>query len=100
MPNEIIYADGLHAKRTDKAPEHVIVNLSFKTEEFKKFLDENTTESGYCNVEILKSKKGNIYGSLNTWTPNSSSQSSAPAKPEEPVQPDKMENLEDDDLPF
>lgn len=99
--SEIIYADGLHAKRGDKAPDHVLVNISFKTEEFKEFLDKNTGESGYCNVEILRSKKGNIYGALNQWTPNSSTQSSTPApdaKPEEPK--DNMADIEDDDLPF
>ncbi len=71
-----------------------IQELSFKVEEFIKFLEENKNAKGYVNVTIKKSKESKKpYAELNTWEP--SDQNS-----QHPAQSTPISKEEPDDLPF
>lgn len=81
-----------------------ITTLDFKTEEFKKFLDEHTNEKGYCKVDVRTARDGEkMYAELNKYVPKSEETSAPPAKstPKKEVKdvPPAPEP-EDDDLPF
>lgn len=67
MENNKIFADGfIYKTPSPKAPEFIKANLSFKVEEFIKFLQANDN-GGWVNVDVKVSKGGKIYGELNTW---------------------------------
>jgi hypothetical protein len=63
------FVKGLYAKRNEKAPDFVKVNLSFKSSDFIEWIKNNTNAKGYCNIDILESKEGKIYPKLNDWKP-------------------------------
>ena len=63
------YINWLFTKRNEKAPDFVIVNLSIKTQDFIEWLKTNTNEKGYCNIDIKKSKKWDLYSTLNNFKP-------------------------------
>lgn len=60
------FMDGIIAKRHEKAPDFVIVNLSFKTAEFIKYLQDHD-KNGWVNGQVKRSKKGKLYCELDTW---------------------------------
>ncbi len=63
-----VFADGMRVdKPQEKSPTYVIAKVSFKSDDFKKFLDANTNERGWCNVDILESQKGVYYATLNEY---------------------------------
>jgi len=66
---EIKFVDGLFVSRKDTAPEFVKASLSFKTEKFITWLQDNTNANGYANVDILTSKAGKLYAKLNDFVP-------------------------------
>jgi len=92
MANDKVFIDGMIVK--DASPEFVIAKLSFKIEEFKKFLDDNNS-NGWMNADILMSKGGKMYGALNDWKPDGE-QGGQPA----PQRFDASPDLGSDDLPF
>lgn len=68
--SEKIFTQGLifnlpHAK----APEYVKGKLSIKTDEFTEFLKNNQNEKGWVSIDLKVGKTGKGYGELNTWTP-------------------------------
>jgi len=63
------FIKGLFTSRRENAPDFVIANLSFKTEQFIEWLKENTNAKGYVNVDVLRSKEGGVYSKLNDWKP-------------------------------
>lgn len=67
--SETIYAKGLFANpKLENAPNILVCRLSFKTSDFKQFLDENTNEKGYVQVDILKGKdQTKLTAKLNTY---------------------------------
>ena len=65
---ETVFADGLIAKLRENQPDFVICSLSVKVEDFVKFLNENH-DNGWVNIQVLKSKAGKPYCSLDTWKP-------------------------------
>lgn len=69
--SETIYAKGLFANpKLETAPDFLVCRLSFKTNDFKQWLDENTNEKGYVNVDILKGKdQTKLTAKLNTYVP-------------------------------
>ena len=72
MENNKIFADGLIYKAPrENAPEFVKGSLSVKVDEFKQLLDKHNN-NGWVNLDMLKSKNGNIYMTVNTWKPQSS----------------------------
>lgn len=72
---DIIFAKGVVYKLPrPNAPDFVKGSLSFKVDEAIQFLEENA-KNGWCNCNILVSKQGKPYVSLDTWKadPNYSS---------------------------
>lgn len=69
--SETIYAKGLFANpKLETAPDFLVCRLSFKSADFKQWLDENTNEKGYVNVDILKGKdQTKLTAKLNTYVP-------------------------------
>ena len=66
---EAIFPDGLILKKKDTDPDWVIGHLSFKVEEFIKFLTKHE-KKGWVNVEMKIGKEsGKPYTELDTWEP-------------------------------
>jgi len=86
--SEVKFIEGLIVKKPENAPDFVKVKLSFKVEEFKKYIEENQN-AGWINVDVLESKGGKYYGKLNEWK----KEGQAPP-PNTPLEEG------DDDLPF
>ncbi|GJQ44035.1 MAG: hypothetical protein JETCAE03_35330 [Ignavibacteriaceae bacterium] len=62
------FANGLIFKRSEKAPDFVIGNLSVAEESFIPFLQENS-KKGWLNLVIKKSQKGAYYIEVDTFDP-------------------------------
>ena len=77
---EPVFPNGLIVKRREDAPSFVIANLSFKVDDFTKWMNENAA-NGWVNVQALVSKGGKPYAVLDTWDPdkNKAGESSTPA---------------------
>ena len=98
---EKIYAEGLFAKRNEKAPEFVVCNLSIKADDFMQFLEENTNEKGYVNLQVLRSKdKGTLYAVLDTFEPKASTAPTQAKKSVKTQTNDPFQNGNSGDLPF
>ena len=98
---EKIHAEGLFAKRNEKAPEFVICHLSVKTDDFIQFLKENTNEKGYVNLQVLRSKdKGTLYAVVDTFEPKTSTASTQVKKAVKTKDSDPFQNGNSGDLPF
>ena len=93
--SETKFPEGIFAKEGNVG--FVTAKLSFKTEEFIKYLKANTNDKGYCNIDVLKSKKGGLYCSLNDWKPNNTG---IPQGFTSPVTPNVTPTEESNDLPF
>ena len=94
------YAKGLFAKRNEKSPDFVVCSLSIKTDDFIQFLEENTNDKGYVNLQVLKSKeKGTMYAVLDTFEPKTNT---TPKQEKKPVKNDPFQNGNsgDYDVPF
>ena len=96
---EAIFADGLILKKKETDPDWVIGHLSFKVEEFIKFLTKHE-KKGWVNVEMKIGKEsGKPYTELDTWEPKP--QGDAPKKT---VAESKAQGVEspakDEALPF
>ncbi len=71
MENKTQFPEGIIFKKPKEgAPEFVRGSLSFKVEEFTKYLKEKNN-NGWVNIDILKSKSGNTYLKLNEWKKDS-----------------------------
>ena len=95
---DIKFPKGLFVKRREKAPDFLKVNLSFKTEEFIEWLKDNTNAKGYCNVDVLESKEGNIYAKLNDWKPEQ--QNNEPVKAEDLGDVMEEDEINVESIPF
>ncbi len=70
MNKEIVFLDGLLCKIPhEKAPDFVKMDISFKTDDFIKFLEKHRNNNGYVNAQIKVGKSGKAYAQLNTWKP-------------------------------
>lgn len=96
---ERIFADGFIFKRSDKAPEFVIGNVSIKVDEAITFL-KNHEKKGWVNLQIKKGRSGNPYFELDTYEPTQKQE--APAEEQAPTINDDVAASEEDDgeLPF
>ena len=96
------YAKGLFVKRNEKAPDFVVCNLSIKTDDFIQFLNGNTNDKGYVNLQVLKGKdKGTFYATVDTFTPKTDNVSTETKKPVKTQVNDPFQNGNSDgDLPF
>lgn len=65
---EKIFANGFMFKLPQgNAPEYVKGKVSIKVDEFISFLNEHKSDTGWVNIDVKQSAKGNVYGELNTW---------------------------------
>ncbi len=105
MAEEKIFANGFSFKRRDNAPDFVVGKLSIKVEDAVDFLNANI-KNGWVNLSINKSKGGSYYLELDTFTPKSADETTAPAAPAPARQPAPAPQTTrnaapiDDDLPF
>ena len=94
-----IFADGMqYAVPSDKAMAIGIVGkVSFRVEEFTKFLTEHQSNSGWVNVDIRMGKSGKPYCELNTYVSQKK-----PSFIEPPVTAEEIDSEEtsDDAIPF
>lgn len=71
MADDIIFVDGLKfEKPKEGAPEFIKGKLSIHAERLTKFIAEHKNENGYLNIDLKKSKEGNLYLTLNTYKRN------------------------------
>jgi hypothetical protein len=93
------FVEGMIVKRSEKAPEYVLCNLSIKVAELVPFLQQHES-NGWVNIQCMVSKAGKHYAELDTWKPtqgDSARQGIAQAKAA--VSPDAgFADLED--IPF
>ena len=91
---DIVFANGLIAKRNPNAPDYAVVKLAVKKSEFIPFVNDQSGD--WVNLEVMKAKASDkLYAKLDTWEPDQgqvAKQGVAQAK-------QKLEEL-DDDLPF
>lgn len=66
MENKLEFPQGIIAKKGNV--DFVKARLSFKVEEFTKWMKENS-KNGWVNIDIQESKQGNLYSKLNTFEP-------------------------------
>lgn len=93
------FATGLFIGDKGKSPDWILMKLSIRTKDFIEFLNQNTNDKGYVNVDILESKDGNKkYGVLNEWQPTKQEEERKP--PVVDKSPVKFENDSLQDLPF
>lgn len=93
--SDITFVKGLIPKRNENAPDYAICKLAAKKSEFIPFLNE--IEGDWVNMEVMRSKAGNLYTKLDAFEPDQAQvakQGVAQAK-------QKLEEFDDDsDLPF
>jgi hypothetical protein len=66
---ENIFVNGMIVKKPqENAPDFVKMNISIKTEDMVKFLEEHTKGDGWCNITVKESREGKYYASLNQFT--------------------------------
>lgn len=64
---EKTFVSGMIVKRNEKAPDFIICNLSFKSDEFIQFLTQHS-KNGWVNIQVKRAKDGiRIYGELDLW---------------------------------
>lgn len=64
------FVSGMFVKMpSDKAPDFILLDLSFKPHEFFTWCQDRMDEKGWVNIQVKKSQKGTIYAELNTWKP-------------------------------
>lgn len=63
------FAEGIYFQRKSTAPSFVIGGLSVKVVEFSQFIQQNSNNAGYCNLDIKQGKSGKYYVELNQWQP-------------------------------
>lgn len=62
------FTDGLIAKKPhENAPDFIKARISIKTEDFVRWLEQNTNGAGWCDIDIKESKGGKWYGERNTY---------------------------------
>jgi hypothetical protein len=62
-----VFTEGMIIKAPHQnAPSFVKLKLSFKAEDFRKFLNDNA-KNGWVNVDVKESKDGKLYGELDTY---------------------------------
>ena len=64
------FADGIRVTRRDNAPDFVLCQLGIHVDRFAAWAGEHVNQAGFVNVDIKRSKNGNIYAELNDWKPD------------------------------
>lgn len=81
-----IFAEGFIFKRSEKAPDFVVGNISVKNEDGIAFLKKHE-KNGWTNLQVKTSKEGKYYIELDTFEPKQQEVKAVGQK-------------EDSDLPF
>lgn len=72
-------AEGFYFDRPrEGAPDFVKGKLSVKAEQAIPFIEANKNEKGYINLDLLVSKEGKLYLSLNDWKPEAKKEAEYP----------------------
>lgn len=64
------FVEGLYIKKpNEQAPDFVKGKVSINVEKLLNFINFNKEHitNGYLNIDLLESKKGELYFKLNTW---------------------------------
>jgi len=62
-----VFTEGMIIKAPHQnAPSFIKANVSFKVDEFKKFLTDHA-KNGWVNIQIKEGKTGSLYGELDTF---------------------------------
>ena len=101
MAQETVFADGMkiewlgknHPDRPSGAPDFALGKLSF-SQKFIETLTSKSNDAGYVNIDIKKSKAGNIYAAVNMYGVKAKGSDTPPA-----VTGD-VDMSHDDDIPF
>jgi len=101
MGKEIKFVDGLFTKRPANAPDFLRVKLSFN-EKFIEWLKNNLNSNGWCNIDVLDSKNGNIYAKKDEWEPNEQKEVNEVNSTDTRFQFNRetVEDVSIDDIPF
>lgn len=88
MEKETIFVDGMRFEKPHQnAPEFVKGKISVNADNFTEFLNKHKNEKGYININLKKSKAGNLYLELDTWKP---SLDNYPSMKDEGIDPDNI----------
>ena len=66
------FADGIRVSRRDNAPEFVVCQLGVHVDKFIAWAKQHENQAGFVNVDVKRSKNGNLYAELNAWKPEMS----------------------------
>lgn len=84
-----------------------IINLSFNAKELIDFVNANTNEKGYINLEVVPRKEVSSYGDthsvkLNNWKPEKTEGATPARQPQKPAprKPAPAAEQPNDDVPF
>lgn len=68
---DTIFVDGMIFKRPrENAPDFIKGAIFVKAKDFCLFAKEHMNDRGWVNIDLKKSKGGNLYLALNTWEGN------------------------------
>lgn len=99
MAEDKILADGMFFKVRDNQPEWVIGKCSIKVETFIEFLRLHEN-NGYVNLDVIRSKAGKPYATLDIWKPTPQPESEVNNRPVTQMTQDSWTMDESDTLPF
>jgi len=88
------FVNGLRFEIPVKKPTWLIGKLSVKVNDLIEFLQQNQTEKGWVNIDLKIGRSGKPYAELNTWKPVRNK------VVEEEENQEKLNNLEDEEIPL
>lgn len=115
MENEKVekqFVAGVFCKMpNDKAPNFILLDMSFKPHEFFTWCQERMDEKGWVNIQVKRSTKGTIYAELNTWKPTKTPEQTQATEDynntkyavdtaHKTIDPETGTNISLDDIPF
>lgn len=66
--SKIVFPEGIIFRRApENAPEWIKGKISFKVDEFTKWMKQYKNEDGWVSLDIRKAMKGNLYLALNEY---------------------------------
>jgi len=89
------FADGIRVTRRETAPEFVVCQLGIHVEKLTAWLNQHVNQAGFVNVDVKRSKNGNLYSELDNWKPNTEKVKEALGGPNLP-----QDDGFDSDIPF
>lgn len=66
--SEKTFPTGFYVDRpNENAPDFVKAKISIKSKDFFEFVKKHTNNRGYINLDVLESREGKLYATLNEW---------------------------------